>query len=266
MKMRDRLWLWGQDAGSHHAYHNNAWKLPGVNRMGPADGARHFGIVNCCRVAMSGKPLPPFDSESRKLEDLSRLVWSVIGDGSSTRNNDGATDLEEVIRQASLFTNVCGGILDDFFVDNGSPRLSLDQLRETRRRLNESPPRPLDLWVVYYARQLAQDYRSYLDACDVITLWTWRGADLSNIDASLTRLCRITPRKRRLAGCYLWNYGECRPMTVAQMEFQCGKYLQWIARGDLDGIIFCSNTLGDIGLESAEWLRTWIGEVADQEG
>ena len=265
MKLRGRLWLWGQDAGTHHAYHNNEWKLPGVNRMGPAEGARHFGIVNCCRVVMSGKPVPPFDGESEKLKGLKRVVWSIVGDGSSTRHKDGATDLDEVIRQARLFPNVVGGIFDDFFVDNASPRVSLDQLKQTKRRLSSSPPRPLDLWVVYYARQLAQDYRAYLDVCDVITLWTWKGADLPNIDRNLAELCRITPGKRRLAGCYLWNYGERKPLTTAQMELQCSRYHEWIRKGDLDGIIFCSNTLADIGLEAAEWLRTWVREVGDEE-
>jgi hypothetical protein len=265
MNLREKLWLWGQDAGTHHAYHNNEWKLPGVNRMGPAEGARYLGIVNCCRVVMTGKPLPPFDAESERLRDLHRVVWSVIGDGSSTRNNAGATDVDEVLRQARLFPNVCGGIMDDFFVDNAAPRLTLDQLRETRRRLNECDVRRLDLWVVYYERQLAQDYGAYLDACDVITLWTWRGDNLPNIDRSVSELCRITPGKRRLGGAYLWNYGERQPMTTAQMELQCSRYLAWIRKGDLDGIIFCSNTLADIGLESVEWLRTWIREAGDEE-
>ncbi len=54
-------------------------------------------------------------------------------------------------------------------------------------------------------------------------------------------------------------------MTTAQMEFQCLKYLEWIKKGDLDGIIFCSNTLADIGIESADWLKTWISQVGDEE-
>jgi hypothetical protein len=265
MKLRDKLWLWGQDAGTHHAYHDNLWRLPGVNRMEPAEAARHLGLVNCCRVVMTGTPLPPFDAESEKLRGLDRVVWSVVGDGSSTRNNEGATDLEEVLRQARLFPNVCGGILDDFFVDGAAPRLTLEQLRETRRRLNECDARPLDLWVVYYQRQSAQDYRAYLDACDVITLWTWRGADLPKLDRNLADLCRITPGKRRLAGCYLWNYGECKPMTTAQMDYQCARCLEWIRKGDLDGVVFCASTLVDIGLESVEWLRTWIKEVGDED-
>ena len=32
MKIRDRLWIWGQDVMSHHRTHNNCWNLPGENR------------------------------------------------------------------------------------------------------------------------------------------------------------------------------------------------------------------------------------------
>lgn len=54
-KLKDKLWLWGQDAGSHHAaVGNKSWKLPGENRMGPAEGAAYMGIKNIFRVVMGG--------------------------------------------------------------------------------------------------------------------------------------------------------------------------------------------------------------------
>lgn len=56
-KLKDKLWLWGQDAGSHHAaVGNKSWKLPGENRMGPAEGAAYMGIKNIFRVVMGGGP------------------------------------------------------------------------------------------------------------------------------------------------------------------------------------------------------------------
>ena len=67
MKLRDTLWIWGQDAGSHHRTGNNTWNLPGENRMGPVEGCRYLGIPNCCRVVMGGHPTPPFDAEADAL-------------------------------------------------------------------------------------------------------------------------------------------------------------------------------------------------------
>src|SRR5450759_2829000 len=42
----DALWIWGQEAGCFHRYANNAWRLPGMSRMTPAEGAYYMGIPN----------------------------------------------------------------------------------------------------------------------------------------------------------------------------------------------------------------------------
>ena len=49
------------------------------------------------------------------MKNVSRVVWSAIGDSGSKRN-DHQTDVEEVLRQASLFPNITGAVLDDFFI------------------------------------------------------------------------------------------------------------------------------------------------------
>ncbi len=73
--LKEKLWLWGQDAGSHHAAAGNQlWKLPGINKMEPAAGAAYLGIKNMCRVVMCGTPAPPFDSESEKLRAMHQVV------------------------------------------------------------------------------------------------------------------------------------------------------------------------------------------------
>ena len=82
-KLIDRVWLWGQTPGSHHAV--TGYNLPGVNRMDSREGCDYFGIRNCCRVAMGKGPFPPFDSESEQLKDLDKVVWSALGAGGVTR-------------------------------------------------------------------------------------------------------------------------------------------------------------------------------------
>ena len=69
MNLKEKLWIWGQDAGTHHLVLNNAWNLPGENKMGPVEGANYLGIPNMCRVAMGNKPEPPFDNEMEKLKN-----------------------------------------------------------------------------------------------------------------------------------------------------------------------------------------------------
>ena len=272
MKLQDRFWLWGQDAGSHHAASaNKSWKLPGVNKMGPAEGAAYLGIKNVCRVVMGGAPEPPFDAETEKLRFADQVVWSAVGDASSGRYGDNHSDLDEVLRQAAKYPNVTGAVLDDFFQHpdhNGGKvaRHSLDSLRGMAERLHGFKARPLALWVVWYKGGLDWPVGDYLGLCDVITYWNmWAAAKFKEIDDDFAKLVAKTPGKRRLAGCYLWNYGEGKPLTIAETRAQCEKYHGWIRDGSIEGVIFCSNCCADLGLEAVAWARDWIKEVGAEE-
>ncbi len=260
--LRDRFWLWGQTPGSHHRH--DTFRLPGVNRMGPAEGARHFGIPNCCRVAMYESPMPPFDRDAAELRDLRRVVWSIVGAGGVTRNDDGWGDLDEVVRQAGMHANVSGGILDDFLTPKRRALFPPERLREMRARLREGAGRPLDLWVVCYEHELGEPIAAHLAECDVITFWTWQAENLRRLDENLERVAALTPGKRRLAGCYFWDYGGRRPLTPDLMEHQCDRLYQAIRRGLIEGVVFCSNCTADIGLETADTARRWIARVGDE--
>jgi len=93
--VRDRFWIWGQEANSHSMY-----ALGGPSKMTAVEGAYYLGMRNCCRVVMADKPRPPFDQDSMAMDSLDRVVWSVVGSGGSTSNDDGWGDVDEVARQA----------------------------------------------------------------------------------------------------------------------------------------------------------------------
>lgn len=233
--------------------------------MDSAEGGRYLGIPNCCRVVMLDKPAPPFDEEAEKLKDFKRVVWSSVGAGGVKRNSDDKSDIDEVLRQAAMHANVTGSVLDDFFPSveafdsNGKrARHTVGSIRSMRDRLHSFPGRKLDLWLVWYDYQLDFNVEDYVELCDVITLWIWRGENLSKLDENIEKLIAKTPGKRRLAGCYMWNYGERKPLTIEQMQYQLDRYEYWINKGDLEGIVFCSNCIADIGLETVELTRNWI--------
>ena len=73
-----------------------------------------------------------------------------------------------------------------------------------------------------------------------------------------------TPGKRRLAGCYMWNYGEKCPLTAEQMQHQLDVYLKYLRSGELEGMILCSNCIADIGLPTVEQTRRWIDRYGDE--
>jgi len=269
-KLKDRLWLWGQNAGSHHASAGNkGWKLPGINRMSPVEGANYLGIPNICRVVMGGQPEPPFDGESDALRGMNQVVWSAIGDSGSTRNN-GQSDLEEVLRQAGMHQNITGVILDDFFKskrssDDSHGRYSVEKIAAMRKELCEKAPRPLDFWIVWYKRELGFDIDDYLSLFDVITYWNMKApAESAQLEDDIATVVRKTPGKRRLAGCYLWNYGEGKPLSLEEIQRECETYRDWVRRDLIEGIIFCSNCCADLGLDAVEWVRDWIRKEGDE--
>ncbi len=265
--LRDNFWIWGHDAGCHHASAanpDNIYRLPGRNRMGPLEGARYLGIPNCCRVVFRGSPEPPFDAESERLRPFKRVIWSVLGDASSRRNDDGGDDLDEVLRQAEHCPNVTGGVLDDFFrAATRDARMTPEHLKNVRDRLHAAP-RPLELWLVYYAALLDIDYDEYLKLCDVITFWSWNSAQLADVEHNFAHFIKLTPDKKRYAGCYLYNYGDIRPVTQEEMEFQLEFYRKLFHERKINGVIVCSNTVADIGLDAPEYLKSWLAEHGDE--
>src|SRR5438270_3965790 len=78
--VRDRLWLWGHDAGSHNA----SWGLPKPSRITPVEAAFYLGVPNVIMVRYSGRPPLPLDQYAVPFRPLRQVVWSVVGAGGQT--------------------------------------------------------------------------------------------------------------------------------------------------------------------------------------
>lgn len=141
--------------------------------------------------------------------------------------------------------------------------LSVQDLQAIRSRL-ELPDRRLDLGVTLYTYQLTPRIRSHLDLCDVISLWTWKSEDLAELETSLKRLEAIAPGKRILLGCYLYDFGNNRPMPLDRMKAQCAAGLRWLKEGRIEGMIFLGTNVCDLNLETVEWTRAWIAGVGGE--
>jgi hypothetical protein len=88
---------------------------------------------------------------------------------------------------------------------------------------------------------------------------------LPSLDQNIRKVLDKTPDKRHLVGCYMWNYGERKPLRAETMKFQCEKYYDWMKKGWIEGIIFCSNCICDIGLEAVDWTKKWIARIGEEE-
>lgn len=260
--VRERFWLWCHPAGSY----TGSFGLAGVSHLTPVEAARAMGISNAIMVAFRGQPEPPFDAHVRPLSTLQHLVWSIVGDSSSVRN-DRETDLAAVLDMASHYPQISGAIMDDFFhrpdALGSFSRYSVDDIAGFREQLHAAA-RPLDLWVVLYAHDLDLPVAPHLAACDVVTFWTWTAPELAQQEANLARVKELAPDKRIILGCYMWDFGLGQPMPLAAMEAQCERGLAWLRAGQIDGMIFLASCICDLGLEPVEWTRRWIAQVGAQ--
>ena len=254
--VRDRLWLWGHQAGSH----NSGWGLPAHSRMTPAEAAFYLGVPNLVMVRYEDQPTPPFDQHAIPFRPLDKVVWSTVGSSGTTHDEERA----HVYELAARFPNISGVIMDDFFrtFPDGDDVgvLSVDELRRERGRLTVSGRR-LSLWVVLYAHQLGLPVERHLELCDTLTFWTWKASDLTNLEHNFEAVERMAPAQGKILGCYMWYYGRKRPMPVDLMEMQCETGLEWLRQGRIEGMIFLASCVCDLELEAVEWTRSWIARV-----
>ena len=262
-KFKERLWLWGQSAGTHTIFPENIFKLPKCSRMTPLEGCVYLGIPNVCRVVMAGQPqISKFEQEMIPLEPLDKVVWSIVGD-CSTEHLGGNEELEEVLRLAEKNENIVGGVLDDILSANRREIFTPERLQGYAQKLHAAK-RPLELWAVLYEIQLEDWIKPYLASCDVITFWTWHGKSLECLEENICKVKEMFPDKKVMAGVYMWDYGELQPLPNECMQKQLDCVYKLIKDRTIEGAIICSNCIADIGLETVKITRDWIKEHGEE--
>jgi hypothetical protein len=264
--VRDKLWLWAHTPGAH----DRDYGLPGTSRMTPAEGAFYLNIPNLIMAGYPDRnapckllPAPPYDQLALSFRPLKQVVWSVIGGGGLVRYED----FEFVRQLAKKFPNIVGVQLDDFFqttLDGGLKGvLTPKELAYLRVQL-VADGRRLETWTTVYRHDLKHDVSEYLNQIDVLEYWTWNAKDLVGLEEGFKQAERAAPRARKVLGCYMWDYGDSKPIPILLMEKQCKTGLQWLREGRIDGMIFLASCICDMEIEAVEWTRNWIREVGDQ--
>ncbi|NLX54164.1 MAG: hypothetical protein GXY58_03535 [Planctomycetaceae bacterium] len=109
--IRDRMWMWGHDAGSLSYY------IPpdqGGGRIYPAAAIKYMGIPNVCMVPFTGTPRPhEYDEYARQFDDpaVKRFTWSFVHSSAE----QSATIKQAALQQAAKYPNFVGLDMDDFF-------------------------------------------------------------------------------------------------------------------------------------------------------
>ena len=120
--------------------------------------------------------------------------------------------------------------------------------------------------VVGFRHELFEKYKPWMDAVDVVTMWTWKATEIKNMRQNYETLRKITgPDKRIVLGNYMWDYGNAQHMRPEDMQYQLDLQYQMLKSKEIDGIIFCSNCTADCGLETSDMVRDFIAKHGDEE-
>ena len=257
MKLVDKLWNWGHLAGSHN-------KITGFDcKMGPVEFAREYGIKNSFIVSYGGNIQPPFENTAKDFSELNNIVWSVLGDGSTPLPEHELGNTPDILDIVDTTPNLVGGVVDDFFSPHRMERFTPDVLKKIKESLNS---KGLSFWCVLYDSQLDLDLEKYMECFDGVTFWIWKSKNIINIDEYFEKLKKITKDKPVMLGVYLMDYsGSVKQMESSLFEMQLKRYIEHLKNKEIDGIVFCSNTVGDAPLETNKILKEYIAKYGDTE-
>jgi len=138
-----------------------------------------------------------------------------------------------------------------------------EQLKALRERMTVAG-RKLPITCVIYTHQISPRILPHVNQVDKVALWTWRSEDLADLEANFEKLQRTVRPKPIVLGCYLFDYGGNKQMTVARMKHQCELGLKWLQQGKIEGMIFLASNVCDMDLPAVEWTRRWIVSVGKQ--
>ncbi len=257
-KLADKLWNWGHLEGSH----NECTKLD--CSMTPEEFASVYGIRNSFIVSYGGNIQPPFDNIAKRMKGLREIKWSVLGDASTQLPEAKLGNTQDIIDVLPYAQNITGGVVDDFFSPARMERFTPEVLKKIKTTLNN---KGLDFWCVLYDLQLDLELEKYMECFDGVTFWIWECENIANMEAYLEKLSKIAKDKKVMLGIYLWDYSEKnnKPMNSHLFEKQLCRYFNLLKDNKIEGVIFCSSTIGDADLETNKILKRYIAQYGDTE-
>ena len=257
MRLRDHFWLWGHPEGVYnHRYGNEK-----ESRMTPMEGCLYLGIRNTFMVPVGIKlDRRQYNKSFTTLREVGWECWDAW-------NNPEL--LDALIREAGDFANIGRVVFDDFQRSDKYKEIDPAVLWEIREKLHNNPTRPLSMWMVLYTHEFGldplkdEDFKRYIAPFDGIIMWTWKECDVPLIPEKYEIFKQLTADKRRLFGCYLYNFGEEKQATAAAVTWQLDWYRDKILAGEAEGVVLHTNTMADLDYEAYDAALDWMAAHGD---
>ncbi len=247
----ERFWIWGHPVNSCQ----EAAKTTREMSMPPAESARYFGVKNVFYVPW-GHDMD-IEAYSKDLDGIEKTGLSV-----ETWGKPDADRLEETFKLVPLFPNLNRLVFDDFFNDLSShiptwKELPIEKLLAVRDRIHADG---LEMWVVLYQHQLDMDIQKHLDVFDGVSFWFWSEPTKEEYQKYSQIFLDKTKGKRRLIGCYLYDFGRLQEAHPELVRYQLDENKKKIAAGEIEGVVLHNNNFGGLGYSAYEEAKKWMDE------
>ncbi len=258
MKLREKLWNWGHLEGSHNDI------IPFECKMTPEGFAKEYGIENSFIVSYGGNIQPPFNDLAKRLSSLKQIKWSILGDASSPLPDAELGNTDDVLDCLNDAKNINGCVMDDFFAPERMKRFNPTVLKKIQNKLHDNG---LDFWCVLYDSKVDEEITDYLDCFDGVSFWLWGCEKIKNVDEYVDKFLAKCKNKKVMLGIYLYDYldDKTQPMDMDLFNKQIEKYFGLLMDKKIDGIIFCSNTVGDAPIETNKVLKEYVEKYGEIE-
>lgn len=258
-KLRDRVWVWGHNTDCLFGQY-------GIKRhcyYSPVEGTAYLGAKNLVLDIMD-MPIVP-EEELTKADHIAKVGWSIMDAAAHPEN------VTNLVEYAKTHKNLDRGIFDDFLCpgnkDTNYTNYPTKMLSGYRQLLHAAG---LEMWMVLYTenfRQIDMDViREYVAEFDGVSLWFWNEQEvLEGFDAYVDTFFNLTEGKKRMIGCYLFDFGSEKEATAPAVIYQLNKEREMLQQGLIEGIVLHGNAaLAEEPYAAAEAAKAWMEQHGDE--
>ena len=262
MLLRDKFWLWGHPEGCYNASYGNT----GVSRMTPMEACLYLGVKNTFMVPDGEHNGTTVNRRqyNKSFKTLNEVGWECFDAGNNPEK------IEMYIEEAREFSNIGRVVFDDFQKQNKDADMPIENLLKVRKRLHENDVRPLDMWMVLYTHEFGLEdtdddkLAKFIDTFDGIIMWTWWERDVPLIPEKYEIFKKLTANKRRMMGCYLYDFGDHKQATADAVKWQLDWYREKLLAGEIEGVVLHTNTMADLDYEAYDAACEWMDAHGDE--
>lgn len=253
MILRDKVWIWGHPENSL----KGNFGIDKDSSVSPVNGMEYLGAKNIFYVPMGRLKTSEKDEKSVEMQEKclafgwSKEPWDTI---------------DEILERKKRFPSFKILVYDDFFRSenegNNATSICKEELLKNKKKLNGIG---LEMWVVFYERDMNVDISAYLDCFDGFSFWFWNQPTEEQYQETVKMFIKKTPNKKRFIGCYLYDFGRERACDPNRLESELENDYDLLCKGLIDGFILHTNAVGEMGLDGYERAAKWMKIKGDKE-